>query len=320
MGTLKGFPNPPALWLRRASPASPTRFDGNPERVPKPSRALLRRAKPGFACRDLMGTLKAAYSAFLAIPPSAAGSGNRLLPRTWEYFLGPTGCMPREPLPPPRGAAGFGGVARRMRPLHEAGGQGRARAFGPAHAGCWRAGSRLHREHRQRLRPSAQVPVSIARRSHGRADDGRSRDAPSMSAPQEPAWRAPRSASTLGGGAGHGIDRLARGYWSTSFTSTTGRSSTSRTSTSPPERSSCSSASASHRPWRLPHRRRRCESSFAMVALAPAGAVGDSGRDSGLPSLLFQQPFALLRHRGASSPGACAWPPSGSRPREPPVE
>ena len=30
MGTLKGFPNPPALWLRRAKPASAYAFDLRP--------------------------------------------------------------------------------------------------------------------------------------------------------------------------------------------------------------------------------------------------------------------------------------------------
>jgi len=30
MGTLKGFPNPPALWLRRAKPAFANAIDGNP--------------------------------------------------------------------------------------------------------------------------------------------------------------------------------------------------------------------------------------------------------------------------------------------------
>jgi hypothetical protein len=75
MGTLGGFPNPPALWLRRAklgsayairwepwagsqtlprsgsaelSSAPPTRSDGNPGRVPKPA-LWLRRAKPDSA-------------------------------------------------------------------------------------------------------------------------------------------------------------------------------------------------------------------------------------------------------------------------------
>ena len=44
MGTLGGFPNPPALWLRRAKPGYAYAIHGNPGRVPKPSRAL---APPG---------------------------------------------------------------------------------------------------------------------------------------------------------------------------------------------------------------------------------------------------------------------------------
>ena len=105
MGTLGGFPNPPALWLRRAKPAFayaimgtlkgspnprwyaasdegarsagragwavrpeapvggsrrlPTRTDGNPQRVPNPSRDGPRRAKlAGLPTRHVMGTLK----------------------------------------------------------------------------------------------------------------------------------------------------------------------------------------------------------------------------------------------------------------------
>jgi hypothetical protein len=48
MGTLRGFPSPPALWLQAcisrpwAKPAFAYAIsqDGNPERVPIPSRAL----------------------------------------------------------------------------------------------------------------------------------------------------------------------------------------------------------------------------------------------------------------------------------------
>jgi hypothetical protein len=39
MGTLKGFPNPPALWLRRAQPACANAVVETLG-VPKPSRAL----------------------------------------------------------------------------------------------------------------------------------------------------------------------------------------------------------------------------------------------------------------------------------------
>jgi hypothetical protein len=34
MGTLKGFPNPPALWLRRAKPASAYAMDPENRRPP----------------------------------------------------------------------------------------------------------------------------------------------------------------------------------------------------------------------------------------------------------------------------------------------
>jgi hypothetical protein len=33
MGTLRGFPSPPALWLRRAKPGYANAVDGNCERV-----------------------------------------------------------------------------------------------------------------------------------------------------------------------------------------------------------------------------------------------------------------------------------------------
>jgi hypothetical protein len=34
MGTLKGFPNPPALWLRQAKPAYANAINGNPVSTP----------------------------------------------------------------------------------------------------------------------------------------------------------------------------------------------------------------------------------------------------------------------------------------------
>src|SRR5450432_3171253 len=50
MGTLGGFPNPPAKRSAGRSPTSHTReINGNPGRVPKPSREELGRAKPDLA-------------------------------------------------------------------------------------------------------------------------------------------------------------------------------------------------------------------------------------------------------------------------------
>ena len=51
MGTLGGFPNPPALWLRRAKPgfANAIMGMGTLGGFPNPPALWLRRAKPGFA-------------------------------------------------------------------------------------------------------------------------------------------------------------------------------------------------------------------------------------------------------------------------------
>ena len=54
MGTLKGFPNPPALWLWRAKPAFAHAMMGT-EGFPNPPALWLWRAKPAFAYA-MMGT------------------------------------------------------------------------------------------------------------------------------------------------------------------------------------------------------------------------------------------------------------------------
>jgi hypothetical protein len=57
MGTPRGFPNPPALWLRRAKPAyaNATKM-GTPRGFPNPPALWLRRAKPAYANATKMGT------------------------------------------------------------------------------------------------------------------------------------------------------------------------------------------------------------------------------------------------------------------------
>ncbi len=58
MGTLKGFPNPPALWLRRAKPAyAYAGTMGTLKGFPNPPALWLRRAKPAYAYAGTMGTL-----------------------------------------------------------------------------------------------------------------------------------------------------------------------------------------------------------------------------------------------------------------------
>ena len=49
MGTLAGFPNPPALWLRRAKPGCAYVEMGTQAGFPNPPALSLRRAKPGCA-------------------------------------------------------------------------------------------------------------------------------------------------------------------------------------------------------------------------------------------------------------------------------
>ena len=56
MGTLTGFPIPPALWLRRAKPAFANAIMGTLTGFPIPPALWLRRAKPAFA-NAIMGTL-----------------------------------------------------------------------------------------------------------------------------------------------------------------------------------------------------------------------------------------------------------------------
>jgi hypothetical protein len=50
MGTLRRFPNPPALWLRQAKPAFANAIImGTLRRFPNPPALWLRQAKPAFA-------------------------------------------------------------------------------------------------------------------------------------------------------------------------------------------------------------------------------------------------------------------------------
>jgi hypothetical protein len=56
MGTLGGFPNPPALWLRRAKPAFANAIMGTLGGFPNPPALWLWRAEPAFA-NAIMGTL-----------------------------------------------------------------------------------------------------------------------------------------------------------------------------------------------------------------------------------------------------------------------
>ena len=69
MGTLKGFPNPPAIWLRRAKPAYANAIMGTLKGFPNPPAIWLRRAKPACA-NAIMGTLKGFASPF-GPPPTA---------------------------------------------------------------------------------------------------------------------------------------------------------------------------------------------------------------------------------------------------------
>ena len=57
MGTPKGFPIPPALWLRRAKPVSAYAMMGTLKGFPIPPALWLRRAKP-VSAYAMMGTLK----------------------------------------------------------------------------------------------------------------------------------------------------------------------------------------------------------------------------------------------------------------------
>ena len=59
MGNMRGFPNPPALWLRRAKPAFAYAIMGTLRGFPNPPALWLRRAKPAFAYAIMiMGTLR----------------------------------------------------------------------------------------------------------------------------------------------------------------------------------------------------------------------------------------------------------------------
>jgi hypothetical protein len=66
MGTLKGFPNPPALWLWRAKPAFAHAMMGT-EGFPNPPALWLWRAKPAFAYA-MMGT--EGFASLFGPPPA----------------------------------------------------------------------------------------------------------------------------------------------------------------------------------------------------------------------------------------------------------
>ena len=57
MGTLKGFPSPPALWLRQAEPAFANAIMGTLKGFPSPPALWLRQAEPAFA-NAIMGALE----------------------------------------------------------------------------------------------------------------------------------------------------------------------------------------------------------------------------------------------------------------------
>ena len=75
-------------------------FDGNPERVPKPSRAGLRQAKPGYAHATACDVIRAAAIALLliALPATAAGANKPARSTT---------CVEDDPVPTPPGYVGW---------------------------------------------------------------------------------------------------------------------------------------------------------------------------------------------------------------------
>ena len=87
MGTLKGFPSPPARWLRRAKPAFAHAIMGTLKGFPSPPALWLRRAKPAFA-HAIMGTLGSPRDNRIA--PCIVEIQSDLLP----HLFGPSlGCM-----------------------------------------------------------------------------------------------------------------------------------------------------------------------------------------------------------------------------------
>ena len=73
MGTLKGFPNPPALWLWRAKPAFAYAIMGTLKGFPNPTALWLRRAT--------RARVKRAGWAGWAVRPEAPAGGARLRQR-----------------------------------------------------------------------------------------------------------------------------------------------------------------------------------------------------------------------------------------------
>jgi hypothetical protein len=68
MGTLKGFPCPPALWLRRAKPAYAYAIMETLKGFPNP-RAMVRGERSSPAPHAIMGTP-------MGPPPDTVGSGS----------------------------------------------------------------------------------------------------------------------------------------------------------------------------------------------------------------------------------------------------
>ena len=90
MGTLKGFPTPPAPWLRRAKPALAYAIHGNPQRVPKPSRALAPAGKARPRLRDSWEPSKGSQ------PLPRPGSGGQSPPSPTRFM----GTLKGFPFPP----------------------------------------------------------------------------------------------------------------------------------------------------------------------------------------------------------------------------
>src|SRR5450432_1484319 len=96
MGTLGGFPNPPAMGSVGRSPPSPDAMDGNPGRVPKPSRDGVGRAEPALSRRDGWEPWEGSQT----LPRWGRSGGARPLPTRW---MGTLGGFPN---PPAMGSVG----------------------------------------------------------------------------------------------------------------------------------------------------------------------------------------------------------------------
>jgi hypothetical protein len=131
MGTLGGFPNPPALWLWRAKPAFAYAIMGALGRVPKPSRALALAGKARLRLRDHGSPWEGSQT----LPRSGSGGQSPPSPtRSWEPlggFASPFGPPPATPAP----LAALG-LAKPSRALALAGNEGAREARGVGRVGC----------------------------------------------------------------------------------------------------------------------------------------------------------------------------------------